>query len=86
MEHVEPSYVFRWAASYDDVEEEEGMMDDGDGGDDDVDKLHQELAISLMDVNERVEACVLAPALFRHTLCRGVEEDHPYTVLLDIFV
>ena len=78
--------MFRWAASYDDVEEEEGMMDDDGGGDDDVDKLHQELAISLMDVNERVEACVLALALFRRTLCRGVEEDHPCTVLLDISV
>ena len=27
--------MFRWAASYDDVEEEVGMMDDGGDGDDD---------------------------------------------------
>jgi len=64
------------------VGEEEGMKDDDDGGGDDADKLHQVSVISLMDVDERAEACELALAPFHRMWCRNVAKDeHRDTVV-----
>ena len=68
--------MYQSVASWGDVEEEEGMTDDDGGGGDDADKPHQVSVVSLMGVNERVEACELALVPFHRMWCKNVAKDH----------